>query len=260
MAEGACLFLVLAVVFLGPPVLVAWGALRLRRKGRLKFRTWVLAVFLVSVLLSFGIVNGGMGCAFLLWITGGEQVSQPLYALWRTCFLLLYLLWPVTLTVLLVFRAVTDAAGRIPWGKVGLVVCIVTPMFVLDAGVLLFMLKFETSRSVAVAPSPDGRMQVRAISITLIDIEHELVVESNTRFPLVGRRLVFAEYEDGEWADRHRLIWSSDSQVVTLWVNQTPVLGYDFSKNQALGEHISRKALTTQFNDLMAAHGGAASE
>ena len=260
MALILLIFVALPTLLIG---LLAVQALARRRKGTLKFRGWVLAVFLVAVLLSFRYVVDTMLVEFFLPpLLGGDALSMPFEQAWNHWSRLLYCLWLPVFAAILLLRGAKNAEGRIPWWPASLAAIVIGSFLFADAAIGLAVnrvLTWGTRASVAVAPSPDGRMRVRAILAGFLDADYFLVAESNTSLPVVSRRLANGGGRTG--GGRYRLAWSSDSQVVVLWMGERPVVGYDFSRQQEFPGQFGQQ-FTGGFapDRLMAAHGGEAPE
>jgi hypothetical protein len=267
-------FLCFSILFGVPLFILVMLALGARQKGQLNFQPWALPVFLASVLLSCPLNFTTFGWGFL----SGTLLGHTNPALWimeacKTWGWLCLFLWPVALVLILQFNGLTFSSRQIKRDAIAILLIILLPLGLLDAGgwCAIHLWDWARESEVAQAASPDGRLRIHVLRVDGFDgSDYVFVLESNRAFPLLSQRLCSVDVSYGHGGSHHAsakkagLIWSKDSQVVAMWPDDVTAMAYDFSRGTSLvrndtpGADESSEATEKRLDRLMADHGGPA--
>jgi hypothetical protein len=95
---------------------------------------------------------------------------------------------------------------------------------------------FDGMHEVASALSPNGRHRAAVLRSTWVQITYDVVDESNDPTPPFSYHVPFLSQEIGgvsftnnDPTGQPRLVWTQDSQIVTLWLGSSPMFGYNFT-------------------------------
>jgi hypothetical protein len=246
------------------PSLVLYGVfrtIRLRGEGRLAVRRWAFLVFLGSIVLSCSAIVLIVLAGIVGRIAHSEAGPAPwILQAWVSYGWAFAFTWIVGLVIILRLRGVSFSDAGLRRRLLIGVALVMAPLSLVDVGACLaagFMRGMV--QEIAVAPSPDGRVRIRAYRQSWLDVTFSLESESNVQYPVMTRWLAGAGAgEDGfSWdMGTARLGWSNDSQVVALWIEGRPIVAYDFSVGESHDQYWFGKG--ARLDRLFADHGGQA--
>jgi hypothetical protein len=252
-------------VVLVAAILVPLGilrAVRLNRQGRLAIRRWAVLVFLASAALSSSAILLLLLSGVITRIAPSDVSLAPwIHRTWAAWGWTFALAWVAGLAVILWRKGIHFSDARLRRRVVLVVAAVMVPLSLAAAAASLMSprLMWGTTEEIASAPSPDGRLRVRAYCHAWLDVSFSLESESNVRYPILTRWLGGAGFGEAPFSwdlDKVRLAWSADSQVVALWIEGSPIVAYDFSTGESRDR--SWFGAGDRLTQLFVEHGGEA--
>lgn len=230
--------MILLVIAIAAVIGIVAGAIWLRIMGLVQIRWWVIPTVCLLGLVGMPMTISTVYYPSLCKAAGQVYLAPWIIDIWRNTGYLLGLGCFIIVSAFcfgLGMRFTCSQSQRKVLLAPIVVLCLAS---FIDTLLFLSLRNSDKGRIVAESISPDGARRILCIEDNWLDTSFRFIATANVNRPLTCKRLPSIGFDGPSFGDKY-ITWSTDSQLMCLWVEDVPAGLYDFTKSTMIQPQVS---------------------